>query len=190
MCIRDRSTAGPETGAVPGDPGRGVGCRERARPGGAVHGGGGPPGGYTATLAVHVRRFQDGVVRRHVRAGRAGVDGQGDGGVLLRRSTAGGPADRRGAFRIPTGQSGRWAVVGGLANSQSSNEPGGDRWTRHLDTVLGMFFRYTDDKAAAGARGKRLVTGPSTTKNSPTDRARPAAAGTTRRRRSAVPPSP
>ena len=82
------------------------------------------------------------------------------------------------------------AIVGGLANSQASNEPGGDRWTRHLDTVLVMFFRYIDDKAAAGARGKRLVTGPSTTKNSPTDRARPAAAGTTRRRRSAVPPSP
>jgi len=82
------------------------------------------------------------------------------------------------------------AIVGGLANSQASNEPGGDRWTRHLDTVLGMFFRYIDDKAATGARGKRLVTGPSTTKNSPTDRARPAATGTTRRRRSAVPPSP
>lgn len=82
------------------------------------------------------------------------------------------------------------AIVGGLANSQASNEPGGDRWTRHLDTVLGMFFRYIDDKAATGARGKRLVTGPSTTKNAPSGRARPAATGTTRRRRSAVPPSP
>jgi AcrR family transcriptional regulator len=36
------------------------------------------------------------------------------------------------------------ALVGGLINQQQTNEPGGDRWTRHLDAVLAMFFDYVD----------------------------------------------
>ncbi len=74
------------------------------------------------------------------------------------------------------------AIIGGLSNSQASNEPGGDRWTRHLGTVLGMFFRHIDDKTAAGPRRKT-----STVKNPSAGRARPATAGTSNRRRPAAP---
>jgi len=79
------------------------------------------------------------------------------------------------------------AIIGGLGNSQASNEPGGDRWTRHLATVLGMFFRHIDDKTAAAA-GTRKKT--NTVKTPPTGPARPATAGTNKRRHSAAPPSP
>jgi AcrR family transcriptional regulator len=36
------------------------------------------------------------------------------------------------------------AIIGGLFNQQQTNEPGGDRWTRHLDTVLAMLFAHVD----------------------------------------------
>ena len=36
------------------------------------------------------------------------------------------------------------ALVAGLLVQQTSNEPGGDRWTRHLETVLAMFFDHLD----------------------------------------------
>jgi len=81
------------------------------------------------------------------------------------------------------------ALFGGLIRQQETNEPGGDRWTRHLDTVLGMFFRYIDDKAATGGAGKRPATRPTTTKNPPASRGRPAPTGTSRRPPTA-PPSP
>jgi hypothetical protein len=34
------------------------------------------------------------------------------------------------------------AMVGGLVDAQISNDPGGDRWTRHLDRLTDM---YLDD---------------------------------------------
>ena len=36
------------------------------------------------------------------------------------------------------------ALVAGLLVQQTSNDPGGDRWTRHLETVLAMFFDHLD----------------------------------------------
>jgi hypothetical protein len=36
------------------------------------------------------------------------------------------------------------AIIGGLFNQQQTNEPGGDRWIRHLDTVLAMLFAHVD----------------------------------------------
>lgn len=36
------------------------------------------------------------------------------------------------------------ALVSGIANQQMANEPGGDRWTRHLDTVLDLYFTLLD----------------------------------------------
>ncbi len=36
------------------------------------------------------------------------------------------------------------ALVAGLIVQQTSNDPGGDRWTRHVDTVLTMFFDHVD----------------------------------------------
>jgi AcrR family transcriptional regulator len=36
------------------------------------------------------------------------------------------------------------ALIGGLSSQQISNDPGGDRWTRHLKTVLSMFFDHID----------------------------------------------
>lgn len=36
------------------------------------------------------------------------------------------------------------AVVGGILQQQQNNEPGGDRYTRHLDTVIDMYFDYID----------------------------------------------
>src|SRR5450755_3574775 len=77
------------------------------------------------------------------------------------------------------------AIIGGLGNSQASNEPGGDRWTRHLATVLGMFFRHIDDKTTAAGTDN----GTSKVKTPPTGRARPATAGTSRRRHPVAPPS-
>ncbi len=35
------------------------------------------------------------------------------------------------------------ALVSGLLNQQMSNEPGGDRWIRHLDRALDMYLRET-----------------------------------------------
>jgi hypothetical protein len=39
------------------------------------------------------------------------------------------------------------ALIGGWSSQQISNDPSGDRWTRHLDTVLSMFFDYIDREA-------------------------------------------
>jgi AcrR family transcriptional regulator len=39
------------------------------------------------------------------------------------------------------------ALIGGLLNQQQANEPGGDRWMRHLDVVLEMFFDHVDRPA-------------------------------------------
>jgi len=36
------------------------------------------------------------------------------------------------------------ALIGGLLSQQQANEPGGDRWMRHLDAVLEMFFGHID----------------------------------------------
>lgn len=36
------------------------------------------------------------------------------------------------------------ALVVGLIVQQDANEPGGDRWTRHVDTMLDMFFTHRD----------------------------------------------
>jgi AcrR family transcriptional regulator len=36
------------------------------------------------------------------------------------------------------------ALIGGLFTQQQANEPGGDRWIRHLDAVLEMFFHHVD----------------------------------------------
>jgi hypothetical protein len=32
------------------------------------------------------------------------------------------------------------AMVGGLINAQISNDPGGDRWTRHLDRLTDLYL--------------------------------------------------
>jgi AcrR family transcriptional regulator len=48
------------------------------------------------------------------------------------------------------------AMVGGLFSQQQTNEPGGDRWVRHLDVVLEMLFAHVDGRIrATGARAKR-----------------------------------
>ena len=47
------------------------------------------------------------------------------------------------------------SIIAGLINQQQTNEPGGDRWTRHLDTVLDMFFRHIDHQAAAPFHGRQ-----------------------------------
>jgi len=36
------------------------------------------------------------------------------------------------------------ALIGGLLTQQQANQPGGDRWMRHLDAVLEMFFDHVD----------------------------------------------
>lgn len=36
------------------------------------------------------------------------------------------------------------ALIAGLVVQQASNDPGGDRWTRHLETVLSIFFAHLD----------------------------------------------
>ena len=36
------------------------------------------------------------------------------------------------------------ALIAGLVVQQTSNDPGGDRWTRHLDAVLSLFFAHLD----------------------------------------------
>jgi AcrR family transcriptional regulator len=38
------------------------------------------------------------------------------------------------------------AMVAGLMESQLSNDPGGDRWTRHLDRLTDMYFDETDQR--------------------------------------------
>jgi AcrR family transcriptional regulator len=43
------------------------------------------------------------------------------------------------------------ALVAGIAGQQTANEPGGTRWTRHLETVLGLYFTHLDGDARAGS---------------------------------------
>ena len=45
------------------------------------------------------------------------------------------------------------ALIAGIAGQQAANDPGGDRWTRHLVTVLDLYFSLLDGDAAAGAAG-------------------------------------
>lgn len=47
------------------------------------------------------------------------------------------------------------AIIGGLFNQQQTNEPGGDRWTRHLDTVLAMLFAHVDGLIPPGTSPPR-----------------------------------
>jgi len=44
------------------------------------------------------------------------------------------------------------ALQSGLAGPQLSNEPGGDRWARHLDWVIDMFLREVDRRQQDDAR--------------------------------------
>jgi AcrR family transcriptional regulator len=41
------------------------------------------------------------------------------------------------------------ALVGGIADSQLANEPGGDRWTRLLPRAIDMFVRDLEDRKRA-----------------------------------------
>ncbi len=36
------------------------------------------------------------------------------------------------------------ALIAGISAQQTANDPGGDRWTQHLETVLDMFFTLLD----------------------------------------------
>jgi len=56
------------------------------------------------------------------------------GSELLARAGASDPAHRD----IFT------ALIGGLISQQISNEPGGDRWTRHADEVVDMFLDHVN----------------------------------------------
>jgi AcrR family transcriptional regulator len=40
------------------------------------------------------------------------------------------------------------AMVGGLIAAQASNDPGGDRWTRHLDHLLDMHLDHARTRSA------------------------------------------
>jgi AcrR family transcriptional regulator len=57
------------------------------------------------------------------------------------------------------------AIIGGLFNQQQTNEPGGERWTRHLDTVLAMLFAHVDGLIPAGtsppSEARKATTKPS-----------------------------
>ena len=46
------------------------------------------------------------------------------------------------------------AIVAGVLVQQTSNDPGGDRWTRHLETVLSMFFEHLDRGPSAARSDK------------------------------------
>jgi hypothetical protein len=39
------------------------------------------------------------------------------------------------------------AMVGGLVDTQLANDPGGDRWTRHLDRLTDMYLDNLDRSA-------------------------------------------
>jgi AcrR family transcriptional regulator len=47
------------------------------------------------------------------------------------------------------------ALVGGLFVQQQANEPGGDRWIKHLDAVLEMFFDHVDRRTKPQQRGTK-----------------------------------
>ncbi len=44
------------------------------------------------------------------------------------------------------------AMIAGIVDAQTSNDPGGDRWTRHLDRLIDL---YLDDASTRSARGRR-----------------------------------
>jgi AcrR family transcriptional regulator len=44
------------------------------------------------------------------------------------------------------------AMVAGIMDAQSSNDPGGDRWTRHLDRLVDL---YLDDAETSNARRRK-----------------------------------
>lgn len=46
------------------------------------------------------------------------------------------------------------ALIGGLLTQQQANEPGGDRWMRHLDAVLEMFFDHVDRRRQTVMKGR------------------------------------
>lgn len=46
------------------------------------------------------------------------------------------------------------ALIGGLLSQQQTNEPGGDRWMRHLDAVLEMFFYHVDRQRQTVMKGR------------------------------------
>jgi AcrR family transcriptional regulator len=43
------------------------------------------------------------------------------------------------------------ALISGIVNQQTANDPGGSRWTRHLETVLDMYFALLDGALGPGA---------------------------------------
>ena len=77
------------------------------------------------------------------------------------------------------------ALVGGLFTQQQTNEPGGDRWIRHLDAVLEMFFAHVDrriqpplpspphETAASGPSKPRLDQRQQVRRNPPADAKEP-----------------
>ena len=68
------------------------------------------------------------------------------------------------------------ALVAGLISAQETNEPGGDRWFRHLETVFGMFFAYLDNKSVTptvGASTARHATHRAEPKVAPRPRSAP-----------------
>jgi hypothetical protein len=46
------------------------------------------------------------------------------------------------------------ALIGGLLTQQQANDPGGDRWMRHLDAVLEMFFNHVDSRKQTVMKGR------------------------------------
>ncbi len=38
------------------------------------------------------------------------------------------------------------ALVAGIADQQVANDPGGDRWLRHVDAVIGMFLSWLEEQ--------------------------------------------
>jgi AcrR family transcriptional regulator len=46
------------------------------------------------------------------------------------------------------------ALIGGLLTQQQANEPGGDRWMKHLDAVLEMFFDHVDKRRQMGMKAR------------------------------------
>ena len=57
------------------------------------------------------------------------------------------------------------ALTGGLGSQQIANDPGGDRWTRHIETVLGMFLEHIDRRDHAESSPNHDPTAP--TEHSP-----------------------
>ncbi|MEN3613594.1 TetR/AcrR family transcriptional regulator [Plantactinospora sp. ZYX-F-223] len=52
------------------------------------------------------------------------------------------------------------ALVTGLVDQQIANDPGGDRWARHLDDVVDMFVDHATRRPAPAAPRKKRGAGP------------------------------